>query len=188
MNNILEKMSRLVTARPYITLLVILIITVLLAAGATRRAPPPETAASLRGGRAITEAMAEINELFGDSGETSVVTLLFRGEAVTPEGLSQMDALKNDIVSDAEVGALLARSDPVIAPTSIIKAMLQVDSFESVTQAKIYSAPGPPEIKAALSVLAGNDTDGTSGLDRCCASAPRRGTRLVVGLKGAGAF
>ena len=41
MNNILEKMSRLVTARPYITVLFILIITVLLAAGATQRAPPP---------------------------------------------------------------------------------------------------------------------------------------------------
>ena len=41
MSKILEKMSWLVTARPYVTLLVILIITVLLAAGATQRAPPP---------------------------------------------------------------------------------------------------------------------------------------------------
>ena len=161
MSKILEKMGWLVTARPYITLLVILIITVLLAAGATRRAPPPETAARLPDGSAITEAMAEIDVLFGDSGETSVVTLLFRGEVITPEGLSQMDALINDIVSNAEVGALLARSDPVIAPTSIIKALLQVDSFESVTQAKIDAAPGPPEMKAALSALTGTDTDGT---------------------------
>ncbi len=105
--------------------------------------------------------MAEIDDLFGDSGETSVVTLLFRGEVITPEGLSQMDALINDIVSDPEVGVLLVRSDPVIAPTSIIKALLQVDSFESVTQAKIDSTPGPPEIKAVLSALTGNDTDGT---------------------------
>ena len=161
MSKILEKMSWLVTARPYVTLLVILIITVLLAAGATRRAPPPETAATLPEGSAIIEAMAEIDDLFGDSGETSVVTLLFRGEVITPEGLSQMDALINDIVSNAEVGALLARSDPVIAPTSIIKALLQVDSFESVTQAKIDAAPGPPEIRAALSAMTGNDTDGS---------------------------
>ena len=161
MSKILEKMGWLVTARPYITLLIILIITVLLAAGATRRAPSPETAARLPDGSAITEAMAEIDVLFGDSGETSVVTLLFRGEVITPEGLSQMDALINDIVSNAEVGALLARSDPVIAPTSIIKALLQVDSFESVTQAKIDAAPGPPEMKAALAALTGTDTDGT---------------------------
>ena len=41
MSKIIEKMGWLVTARPYITLLVILIITVLLAAGVTQRAPPP---------------------------------------------------------------------------------------------------------------------------------------------------
>lgn len=84
--------------------------TVLLAAGATRRAPPSETAATLPEGSAITEAMAEIDNLFGDSGETSVVTLLFRGEAITPEGLSQMDALINDIAGDPDVGDLLART------------------------------------------------------------------------------
>ena len=105
--------------------------------------------------------MAEIDDLFGDSGETSVVTLLFRGEPFTPDGLSQMNTLINDIVSDPEVGALLARSDPVIAPTSLIKDLLQLDTFESVTQAKIDSSDGPPEIKAALSALTGNDTDGT---------------------------
>ena len=103
MSKILEKMSWLVTARPYITLLVILIITVLLAAGATRRAPPPETAATLPDGSAITEAIAEIDNLFGDSGETSVVTLLFRGQPFTPNGLSQMAALINDIASDPSV-------------------------------------------------------------------------------------
>ena len=128
---------------------------------ATRHAPPPETAATLPEGSAITEAMAKIDDLFGDSGETSVVTLLFRGEPFTPDGLSQMNTLINDIVSDPEVGALLARSDPVIAPTSLIKDLLQLDTFESVTQAKIDSSDGPPEIKAALSALTGNDTDGT---------------------------
>ena len=161
MSKILEKMSRLVTARPYITLLIILIITVLLATGATRRAPSPETAATLPDGSAITEAMAEIDNLFGDSGETSVVTLLFRGDAITSSGLSQMDALINDIASDSDVGELLAGTNPIIALSSLIKLLLQVDSFESVTQAKIDAAPGPPEIKAALSALTGNDTDGT---------------------------
>ena len=38
MNSILGWLSRLVTARPFITLLVLLLITVLLGAGVTRRA------------------------------------------------------------------------------------------------------------------------------------------------------
>ena len=161
MSKILEKMSWLVTARPYITLLVILIITVLLGAGAPRRAPPPETAATLPEGSAITEAMTEIDNLFGDSGETSVVTLLFRGEAFTPDGLSQMAAPINDIDSDPSVGELLTRTDPIIAPSALIRILLQVDTFESVTQVIVDSAPGPLKIKVALSAMTGNNTDGT---------------------------
>ncbi len=162
MSQILDRLSWLVTVRPYITLVVIVIITVLLAAGATRRAPPPETEETLPQGSAITEAMAEIDELFGDSGEVSVVTLLFRGEALTPNGLSQMDALLDDIVSDPGVEELLAPADPIVAPTSLVKAALQLDSFESVTQAEIDSARGSPEIQEALAAMTGTDTDGTS--------------------------
>ena len=161
MYKILDRLSWLVTARPYITLLVIVIVTVLLAAGATRRAPPPETEATLPKGSAITEAMAEIDDLFGDSGETSVVTLLFRGEVLAPEGLAQMAALIDDVASEPSVEELLVPVDPIIAPSSLIKALLQVDSFESVTQARIDSVPSPPEIKNALAAMTGTDTDGT---------------------------
>ena len=161
MDKALDNLSRLVTARPYITVLVIILITVALGAGATFRAPPPETAATLPDGSAVAEVLDEIDELFGDSGETSVVTLLFRGEAITPNGLSQMDALINDIVSEPDVQMLLVPEDPVIAPSLLIKALLRVDSFESVTQAEVDAAPAPPEIKQALSAMTGTDTDGT---------------------------
>ncbi len=161
MDKALDNLSRLVTARPYITVLVIILITVALGAGATFRAPPPETAATLPDGSAVAEVLDEIDELFGDSGETSVVTLLFRGEAITPNGLSQMDALINDIVGEPDVQMLLVPEDPVIAPSLLIKALLRVDSFESVTQAEIDAAPALPEIIQALSAMTGTDTDGT---------------------------
>ena len=90
MNQILDKLSWLVTVRPYLTILVLVIITVVLAAGAGLRLPPPETEDTLPQGSAVAEAMHQIDELFGESGETSVVTLLFRGDALTPDGLSQM--------------------------------------------------------------------------------------------------
>ena len=81
MNNLLDRLSWLVTARPYITILVLLLVTVLLAAGATRRAPPTEGAdiAFLPPGHAIAEATSEIEQSFSDSGDIRVVTLLFRG-------------------------------------------------------------------------------------------------------------
>ena len=72
-----------------------------------------------------------------------------------------MAALIDDIASDPSVGGLLTRTDPIIAPSSLISIQLQVDTFESVTQAKIDSALGPPEINAALSAMTGKDTDGS---------------------------
>ena len=89
MSQVLARLSWLVTARPYLTLAVLVILTVALAAGAALRAPPAETEAFLPPGSAIADA---IDELFGDSDEVSVVTLIFRGEALTPGGLSQMAA------------------------------------------------------------------------------------------------
>ncbi len=78
MSNFLGWLSWLVTARPYLTILILFAITVLLAAGATRRAPPPETAATLPEGSAVAEALVEIDRLFGDSGEAQ------RGDAPIP--------------------------------------------------------------------------------------------------------
>ena len=161
MNKILSGLSWLVTVRPWLTLAFLLLITVLLAAGATRRAPPPETAATLPKGNAVAEALVEIDDLFGDSGDVRVVTLLFRGDTLTPGGLAQMAALLDEIVSDPAVNGLLAPVSPVMAPTSLVEAVLQVDGFESITQVEIDSARGLPEVEAALAAMTGADTDGT---------------------------
>ena len=105
--------------------------------------------------------MAEINELFGDHGEISAVTLIFRGEALTPAGLSQMDSLLNAIVGDPGVQELLAPANPIFAPSSLIKFALGVASFESVTQAQIDAVRVLPEVQPALAAMTGTDTDGT---------------------------
>ena len=163
MSRLLDRFSRLVTARPWITIGVLVLITVVLAMGATRRAPPTEGAsvALLPPGNAIAAAVSDIDELFGDHSDVSVVTLVFRGEALTPGGLSQMDALLDDIEGEAGVAALLAPADPIIAPSSLIGAVSGTDDFTSITQADIGSARGVPEIGGALAAMTGNATDGT---------------------------
>ena len=179
MNKLLGWLSWLVTARPYLTLLVLIVITVVLAAGATRRAPPPETAATLPDGNAVSEALVELDELFGDSAEANVVTLLFRGEALTPAGLSQMDALIADIASHPDVRDLLASADPVAAPSSLLKALLvgahgraplhgRTDfNLASVTQAEIDSAltegRNLPDVSKALDAMTGTDPHSKPG-------------------------
>ena len=161
MHNILDRLSWLITVRPWLTLAVLLIVTVLLAAGSALREPPLETAAMLPKGNAVAEALTEIDDLFGGSGDVRDVTLLFRGDALTPGGLAQMESLIGDIVSEPGVGELLAPPEPVIAPSMLVKALLQVESFESVTQEEIDSVRGPPQIMAALDAMTGIDADGT---------------------------
>ena len=161
MNQVLSKFSWLVTVRPWITLLVVFIVTIALGAGGAVRAPLPSTAETLPDNSPIADAMDEINELFGDHGEVSAVTLLFRGDALTPAGLSQMDALLNDIVSDPGVQQLLAPENPVFSPATLIKFALQVESLESVTQAQIDAVRVLPEVQPLLALMTGTDTDGT---------------------------
>ena len=90
-----------------------------------------------------------------------MVTLLFRGEAITPSGLSQMDSLIIDIGSGQQVSELLAPDNPVVAPSLLIGGALQVEGFKSVDQAQIDSARQVPLIQAALDAMTGADTDGT---------------------------
>ena len=88
MSQILDRLSWPVTVRPYITLIVLLVITVLLAAGATLRAPPTEGAdvAFLPPGHPVANATREIDKLFGDSGDVSVVPSSSAGRRSRPAG------------------------------------------------------------------------------------------------------
>ena len=161
MDKTLTVLSRLVTARPYITLAVLLIVTIVLGAGGALRAPPPEIAATLPKGSAVADALQQIDDLFGDAGDVRVVTLLFRGETMTPGGLGQMASLVEDIVSEPGVGELLTPTDPIVAPSALVMLLLGVDGFESVTQADIDTLAGPPQVLGALDAMTGTDTDGT---------------------------
>jgi predicted RND superfamily exporter protein len=161
MNRLLSLLSRLTTSRPYVTIGVLVAITIVMGAGASLRAEIDETDGYFPPDSPVVKALGEIDELFGEAGEIVVVSLLFRGDALTPDGLSQMSDLIDEIASDPEVAPLVAPVDPVIAPSLIIKAVLQVHDFESVTQAQIDAVRNVPEVQAALSALTGTDSDGT---------------------------
>ena len=160
---ILDRLSLLVTARPWITLLVLLIVTVVLAAGADRREPPTEGAdlAFLPPGHPIVAATETIENSFANSGDVRVATLVFRGEAFTPGGLTQMSALVDEVARDPAVSGLLVATNPIVAPSSLLQSALGVDGFESVTQPEIDAARGAPELQGVFAAIAGTDVDGT---------------------------
>ncbi len=162
MNRSLARFSRLVTARPAITILVLVLMTVVMAAGTSRRVPPTEGASVefLPPESPIATAVSDLDDLFGEFSGASVVTLVFRGDALTPAGLSQMDALLDAATGDPSVARLLAPQDPIIAPSLLIEAAGGLDAA-SVTQDEIDAAAGIPGIGAALDAMTGTDTDGT---------------------------
>ena len=161
MDRVLGGFSWLVTVRPWLTLLALLVVTVALGMGTTLRAPPQETAEALPKGSSITKALTAIEESFGESGEVRVVTLLFRGDALTPAGLAQMSALLGQIASDSQVSGVLSPVDPIFGPSTLVQAMLQVPNFDSVSQAQIDGVLGAPQISALLDATTGVDEDGT---------------------------
>ena len=168
MGRALDWLSRLVTVRPWVTLAVIAIITVVLAAGVGQRAPQAEQETFLPRDSDVARAMDEVDSLFGDSADVTVVTLVFRGEALTPQGLAQMDGLLDRIASDPKVADLLPPANAILAPSLLIEAMLQVQDFESVTQEQIDgalaylgTAPEAAPLRAFLQATVGTDADGT---------------------------
>ena len=194
MHNILGWLSRLVTARPWLTLLVLLVVTVVMGMGSNLREAPLDTEGTLPRDSAVAKAMAEIDELFGDSGEVRVVTLLFRGDALTPSGLSQMDALIADIAGDPDVGSILAPTAPFFAPSLLVKAALQTDSLDGVTQEQIDSVRNIPGIGETLALFTGAGADGTPVAvgsvrlhdtgDERVVEAERRINELAIGSEG----
>ena len=160
MDNVLNLLSRLIVARPYVTLAVLLVMTVILGSGITLRSVTPETAELLPKGSAVADALEQIDELFGDADDVRIVTLLFRGDAMTPSGLNQMASLLEDIVREPDVGELLTPTNSVFAPSALVMSLLEVNNLEAVTQEDIDTLEGPPEVLSILDAMTGTDAEG----------------------------
>ena len=168
MGRVLDGLSWLVTVRPVVTLVVVAAITIALGAGIPQRAPQADNEIFLSDDSDVAVALSKIEALFGESAETSSVTLLFRGEVLTPEGLAQIDRVIERATSDARVADVLAAGDPIASPTEPLAAVLGVEGFRDVTQGELDTAldriardPGLATKRAALDALTGTDADGT---------------------------
>ena len=157
MTRLLDAVSRLITAKPIVTLIVLLAVTLGLGAGFTRMAPQADNTAFLPDDSRVSAANGRIEELFGGSRDTISTTLLFRGDALTPEGLAQMDGALSQVISHPGVAPLLTGPNPVIAPTLIVAAALGTDDFASLTQQQIDQATA----QLPMSRMVGTDTDGS---------------------------
>lgn len=168
MGRVLDALSWVVTVRPAVTLAVVAAITVALGAGIPQRAPQADNEIFLSDDSDVAVALAKLAERFGESAETASVTLLFRGEALTPAGLAQIDHVIERVTSDERVADVLAAGDAVVTPTEPLASVLEVEGFGDTTQAEIDAAldrigreRAMAGRRAALDSLTGVDADGT---------------------------
>ena len=137
MGRVLDGLSWLVTVRPLATLAVLAAITIALGAGIPQRAPQADNEIFLSDDSDVAVALSKLEALFGDSAETVSVTLVFRGEALTPEGLAQIERVIDGITSDPRVKDVLAAGDAVTSPAEPLAAVLGVDGFADTTQGEV---------------------------------------------------
>ena len=168
MGRVLDALSWLVTVRPVATLAVLAAITITLGAGIPQRAPQANNEIFLSDDSEVAVALSTIEALFGESAETVSVTLVFRGEALTPEGLAQIDGVIEGVTSDERVADVLTAGDAVTSPTEPLAVVLGVEDFGDTTQAevdrvleRIRTEGDLQEAQAVLDTLTGRDADGT---------------------------
>ena len=168
LSRLVDYASGAVAARPWITVAVVLAASVLLGGGLTLRAPQAETGTFLPSDSEAARAAETIYELFGGSSDAVVTTVIFRGEALSPPGLAQMDELLDRVAVEPGVARALSTTRAIVAPTSVFGEVLGVDRFDALTQEDINSAlarmltdPGLIRPQTALSEMTGTDSDGT---------------------------
>ncbi len=167
MGRLFDWLVRLVTIRPWATLAVLAVVTLALASGIGLRAPQAERTAFLPQGSRIAQALEDVENLFGDSAQAAVVTLLFRGDALTPVGLAQMDRFLQRLTTEPGVADFLAPNNTFIAPTLMMAELLRTENFDDVPQERIdaaldhvRAAPEQAPAIAALETMVGIDAAG----------------------------
>ena len=157
MSKVLDVLSSLVTARPILTLIVLIAVTVAMGAGVTMLAPQADNSVFLPDDSDVAQASETIEEMFGSSQDAVSATMVFRGNALTPDGLAQIDGVMKAVVADPRVASRLAQQNAVIAPTLLFQQALGTDDFASLSQQQI------DQVAAQLPVdrLIGSDSDGS---------------------------
>ncbi|MCY3785759.1 MAG: efflux RND transporter permease subunit [bacterium] len=157
MSRILDGLSWLITARPAVTLAGLLVATVVLGIGITKLADQADESAFLPEDSEVTLASATIERLFGSAHEQVAVTLIFRGQALTPDGLAQMHEVLAAATSDPLAAPFLVPGS-TIGPSLLLSRALGTEDFGAVSQEQIAAAAA----ELPLERLVGADADGTT--------------------------
>ena len=159
MKTVFESLARVVTSHPRRALLTLAAITAVLLYGSTLLGPQAGNEAFLPGDSDVAEATDTLADAFPDSAGLTNVTILHRGEFLTPEGLAHIDRVMASSLAEPTVAERLALTDPVTSVAAAYKRALGVDDLSSISQQEVDAVAGQPEFAMLLQSLSG-DADG----------------------------
>ena len=168
MSRLFAAFAGLVTRRPGIALGVLAVVALALGSGMGILGEQADNTVFLPDDSEVAGATARLTELFPDSAGLTGITILHRGDTLTPDGLTQIDAVMTRTISDPSITERLALTDPVVSLAGVYKQALNVDDLSKVSQAQIDQAT------AALS------TDETAGAALAALSGEVDGRGLAI--------
>ena len=155
MKTVFETLARAVTSHPRRALLTLAALTAVLLYGSTLLGPQAGNDAFLPGDSDVAEATATLAEAFPDSAGLTNITIMHRGEFLTPEGLVHIDRVMAASLAEPAVVERLALTDPVVSVAAAFKRALGVDDLSSISQQQIDAVAGQPEFAMLLGNLSG---------------------------------
>ena len=155
MNKLFGSIAGVVTRRPVSALAVLAVVTMVLVGGMSLRLPQAGNEVFLPSGSKVAEASDTLAESFPDTAGLANITILHRGEFLTPEGLDQIDGVVASAIAEPGVQEHLALTNPVVSVAAAFKQALGVQDLRSLSQQQIDEAAASPQIEAMLGNLSG---------------------------------
>ncbi len=163
MSRLFTAFAGVVTTRPRIALAVLAIVAIALGSGTSILGEQADNTVFLPDDSEVAEATDKLSVLFPDSAGLTGVTILHRGDTLTPDGLAHIDAVIARTVSEPIIAERLAVTDPVVSLAAVYKRALGIEDLSSASQAQIDQATAALSADettgAALTALSG-EVDG----------------------------
>lgn len=163
MTRLFAAFAGLVTSRPRAALGVLAVLTIGLGSGMGILGEQADSTVFLPADSEVAQASDQLTELFPDSAGLTAITVLHRGDTLTPEGLAHIDAVIAELVAEPAVAERLAVTDPVTSLAAIYKQALGVDDLSTLSQAQVDQVTAAlldeETTAAALAALSG-EADG----------------------------
>ncbi|MEM9563334.1 MAG: hypothetical protein AAGA93_11985, partial [Actinomycetota bacterium] len=129
-----------VTARPRLALGILAVVAIAIGSGMGILGEQADNAVFLPDDSEVARASDQLSELFPDSAGLTGITILHRGDTLSPDGLAHIDAVVAELVAEPLVAERLAVTEPVVSLAAIYGQALGIDDLAGASQAQIDQA------------------------------------------------